>query len=156
MGGQISSVSRTGVLAVQRSRSSRRRGDLKITLRHRRQTCTNDCHQSIAVFESCSSSAQRTNTASRISSGRMSIDIPWPTSHQVGQQSLRGGAQQKTHVDQDVDFAWLVSSHSGKDTFLSTSLPNGIEKNGPRCGSMVGRSDDGHAFKRSYLILLVT
>ena len=151
-GGQTSNVSRTGVMAVQQSRRWRRRGDLKTTLRHRRQTCTSDCHQSISVFESWYSSTQKSNTASRISSGRMSIDIPWPTSHQVGQQSLQDGAQQKTHVD----FAWFVSSHSGDDSFLSTSLPNGIEKlDGARCGSMVGRSD-GHAFKRSYLILLVT
>jgi hypothetical protein len=135
MGGQTSNVSRTGVLAVQQSRSWRRRGDPKTTLRHRRQTCTNDCHDSTSVFESCSSSAQKSNTSSRISSERMSIDIPWPTSHQVGQQSLRGGAQQKTHVD----FAWLVSSHSGDDTFLSTSLPNGIEKNGGSAVREYGR-----------------
>ena len=65
----------------------------------------------------------------------MSIEISWSTSHQVGQQSLRGGAQQKTHVD----FAWFVSSHSGDDTFLLTSLPNEIEKIGGSAVREYGR-----------------
>ena len=98
-GGQISSASRTGVLAVQRSRRSRQRGDLKTTHRHRRQTCTSDCHDSVPNNAICISSIQNSNTASRISSGRMSIDFTWPTSHRLGQQLLQDSTQQKTHVD---------------------------------------------------------
>lgn len=44
--GQTSSMSLTGVLAVQWSCKFKRRGDSKITLRHRRHTWTSDCHES--------------------------------------------------------------------------------------------------------------
>jgi hypothetical protein len=119
-GGQISSVSRTGVLAVQRSRSLRRRGDPKTTLRHRRQTCTSDCHHFAPNVGFKFSSIRNSNTSSRISSGRMSIDFTWPTLHRVGQQLLRDGGEQKTHV----------SSQSGDESLTSTSLPEGTDNPG--------------------------
>ena len=52
----------------------------------------------------------------------MSIDFTLPTSHRVGQQLLRDGGEQKTHVY----FAWFVSFHSDDDSLLSTGLPKGI------------------------------
>jgi hypothetical protein len=49
-GGQTSSVSLAGVLATQKRCRLRRRGDPKTRLRHRRHTCTSDCHASILFF----------------------------------------------------------------------------------------------------------
>ena len=102
-GGQISSVSRTGVLGVQRSRNLRRRGDLKITFRHRRQTCTSDCHDFVPNNPGISS-VQSSNTSSRISSGRMSIDFTWPKLHRIESVSscrkmLPNKRVEETHFD---------------------------------------------------------
>src|SRR5216683_6745133 len=44
--GQISSISLTDLVYVQRSRRSRRRGDANATFRHLRHTCTSVCHLS--------------------------------------------------------------------------------------------------------------
>jgi hypothetical protein len=49
--GQIFSMSFERVRGVQQSRRSRRRGDPKITLRHRRHTWASNCHASIKIFE---------------------------------------------------------------------------------------------------------
>lgn len=73
--GQTSSVSFAGVLEEQTSRKLRRRGDPKTMLRHRRHTCTSDCHASMSFFENVASSAKKSNTSSRTSSGSMSIVI---------------------------------------------------------------------------------
>ena len=89
--GQTSSVSLTGVLAVQTSCKSRRRGDPKMRVLQRRHTCTSFCHDSIFRF-ACSSSGrnrfrntstlmQRSNIDSRTSSGSTKIGIAWPTTH---------------------------------------------------------------------------
>ena len=77
--GQTSSVSLAGVLAVQTSCRSRRCGDLKTALRHRRWTCTSICHASISFFEN-GASPQKSNISSRTSSGSTSIDFTWSTS----------------------------------------------------------------------------
>ena len=89
--GQTSSVSLAGVLAVQTSCKSRRRGDPKTRVLQRRHTCTSFCHDSIFLF-ACSSSGrnrfrttstfmQRSNIDSRTSSGSTEIGIAWPTTH---------------------------------------------------------------------------
>src|SRR5712691_2656340 len=49
-GGQISSNLLTGVVLVQRSRKSRRRGDPKTTCRHRRHTCVSGFHLHVKLI----------------------------------------------------------------------------------------------------------
>jgi hypothetical protein len=66
-------------------------------------------------------SMQKSNIASRTSSGSTEIGITWPTTHdQVSSSSktLAMVAQQKAHVN-------FVSSESGDDSFPSASLWNG-------------------------------
>ena len=67
-----------GVPGVETSRSLRRRGDSKTTLRHRRHTWVNVCHASIPFFVDGCLSAKKPNTSSRASSGSISIDITRP------------------------------------------------------------------------------
>src|SRR6266850_1231927 len=65
--GQTSSHAFTGVLVVQWSFRSRRRGDAKTTLRHLRQTCTSVYHPSVlaASFKYISKISRRTLSWSR-------------------------------------------------------------------------------------------
>ena len=72
--GQISSISLTDLVRVQRRCRSRRRGDANTTFRHLRHTCTSVCHQSsCSKSSSSSSSAQKSNISRRISSGSVPI-----------------------------------------------------------------------------------
>jgi len=66
--GQISSMFLTGLVYVQRSCRSRRRGDANTTFLHVRHTCTSVCHQSYPW--SC---GQKSNISKRISSGSVPI-----------------------------------------------------------------------------------
>ena len=155
--GQTSSVSLAGVLVVQTSCRWRRRGDPKTTFRHRRHTWARFCHASnsslvITLF----SRAQKSNIASRASSGRMSIR---PTSHQGSQQSLIREVAQRTYID----VGWPIHRQYRAVHGLSTSLPGvnlleSVTQGGQEmvegeggCWSEVGRLDDGgHAFERGH------
>ena len=144
--GQISSVFLAGVLAEHTSCRSRRRGDPKTTIRHRRHTCTSVCH--------ASNSAQKTNIASRTSSGSKSTR---PTLYRVSQLWL-DKVTQRTYVD----VGWLISCQSSDVHDLSTSgnslrsvTQGGWEvmqrTRAGRCWSTGGKLDDGSAFERGHL-----
>ena len=136
-GGQTSNAS-LGVFGVQKSRRLRRRGDAKTIVRHRRHTCTSDCHVSIIVFayrglpyaqklygDSGTLSSQQSNIPSRTSSGSTSIDITWPTWHQ-SVSNCRGMFDNGTYIDIGRLFSRQTSDihHGMLDFHPSSSLPN--------------------------------
>jgi hypothetical protein len=135
--GQILSVPLAGVLDVQTSCSFRPRGDPKTMLRHRLHTCTSNCHAFIPLFANRSSSAQnltqKSNIASRTSLGSVSIDISWPISRRVSQQSFRDAARRPY-----VDIGRLTSRQSSD---VHDPLPSTRPQNKSLFGSMMGRKE---------------
>src|SRR5580693_6402218 len=73
-GGQMSSNFFTGLLFVQKSRRSRRRGEENTTDRHRLHTCTSVRHPSSKAINNLASSwhVKQTNISRRTSSGSLS------------------------------------------------------------------------------------
>ena len=79
------------------------------------------------------------------------MDITWPTSHRVGQQSLQDVAQ-RTYLGRLIP-RQPTEVPSGPNGNLLRSMAHsgwGVTEERGRCQSMVGRLDDGHAFERDY------
>jgi hypothetical protein len=93
--GQMSSVYLAGVLGVQTSRRSRRRGDPKTRLLHLRHTCTSVCH-SISVL-TLDEFVWKSKISSRTSSGSTSIRFTWPTSY-LSQPAVIAGCCATTDI----------------------------------------------------------
>jgi hypothetical protein len=113
-GGQMVSVSLTGVLAEQRSRRFRRRGESKTTHRHFRDTRTSATHLSCPKIHS----NQIFPGGHRRGVRRLSHDLSYLT----GRQLLQGAAH-KTYVDVTcIKSPW---SRDGHNVFPLASLRNG-------------------------------
>ena len=84
--GQMSDLSFTGLLDKQYSHRFRQHGGIKTRFLHLRHTWISDCHASVSLLLLYGRlSMKESNISSRTLSGRASILITWPTSHQVSQ-----------------------------------------------------------------------
>jgi hypothetical protein len=120
-GGQTFSVSLAGVFCVQISRKFRRFGDPKTTVLHRLHTCASDCPCILRA-----PTTQRSNNSSRASSGSMLIDITWPTSHRLSQQSLLMLHNGRTSMFVGFIIQFLASPRTSMIFFLQQAFQMGI------------------------------
>jgi hypothetical protein len=124
-GGQTANVSFTGVVSVQKSRRSRRRGDSRTMVRHFRHTCTSVCHACIEqvspslllLLEPDSHSNRIFLRGQRRGACRLS-----PGLHRTSQQQLQCCAKD---IRTSASISRFLPSPHDVHTFLSTSLPNG-------------------------------